>query len=147
MNDFLRKFDTIRSIAPWSIFRNFSFFWIQIWILNLGRFDTGPNRNRPGPVWPVTGQIGPVPNGFVNPGCGIRAENSNNAASCSTGQLERDQEEELRWPPGAQPRRLASLVDRSTYRARSRWSVVSSIQGKNIQKRDMLLPRRRRWEL
>ena len=24
----------------------FHFFWIQIWILNLGRFGTGPNRNR-----------------------------------------------------------------------------------------------------
>ena len=57
MNEFLRKFDTIRFVAPWSIFRNFlgifHFFWIQIWILNLGRFGTGPNRNRSGPVWPV----------------------------------------------------------------------------------------------
>ena len=72
MNEFLRKFDTIRFVAPWSIFTNFfgnfSFFWIQIWILNLGRFGTGPNRNRAGPVWPVTGQTGPVPSGFANPG-------------------------------------------------------------------------------
>ena len=50
-------------------FRNFSFFWIQIWILNLGRFGTGPNQNRTGPVWPVTSQIGPVPTDFVNPDC------------------------------------------------------------------------------
>ena len=54
MNEFLRKFDIIRFVAPWSIFRNFfgnfSFFWIQIWILNLCRFGTGPNRNRTGPV-------------------------------------------------------------------------------------------------
>jgi len=35
--------------------------------LNLDRFDTGPNRNRAGPVWPVTGQTGPVPTGLVNP--------------------------------------------------------------------------------
>ena len=71
MDEFLRKFDTIRFVAPWSIFRNFFrnflIFWIQIWILNLSRFGTGPNRNRTGPVWPVTGQTGPVPTGFVNP--------------------------------------------------------------------------------
>ena len=67
MNEFLKKFDTIRFVALWSIFRNFLFFWIQIWILNLGRFGTGPNRNRTGPVWPVTGQTGPVPTGKVNP--------------------------------------------------------------------------------
>ena len=38
-------------------------FLIQIWILNLGRFDTDPNRNRAGPV---TGQTGPVPTDLVN---------------------------------------------------------------------------------
>ena len=48
-------------------FWEFFIFWIQIWILNWGRFDTGPNRNRSGPVWPVTGQTGPVPTGLVNP--------------------------------------------------------------------------------
>ena len=31
--------------------------------MNLGRFDTGPNRNRVGSIWPVTGQTG----GLVNP--------------------------------------------------------------------------------
>jgi len=67
MNEFLRKFDTIRFVAPWSIFRIFLFFWIQIWILNLGRFGTGPNRNRAGSVWPVTGHTEPVPTGLVNP--------------------------------------------------------------------------------
>ena len=30
------------------IFWKFFIFWIQIWILNLGRFGTGPNRNRTG---------------------------------------------------------------------------------------------------
>jgi len=69
MNEFLRKFDTIRFVAPWSIFRNFLFFLIQIWILNLSRFGTGPNRNRATPIWPVTGQTRPVPTGFVNPAC------------------------------------------------------------------------------
>ena len=43
--------------------RIFSFFWIQIWILNLSRFGTGSNRNRAGPVWPVT-----VHTGLVNRG-------------------------------------------------------------------------------
>ena len=50
------------------IFGEFFIFLIQIWILNLVRFGTGPNRNRAGPVWPVTGQTGPVPTGLVNPG-------------------------------------------------------------------------------
>ena len=51
----------------WPIWE-FLFFKIQIWILNWGRFDTGPNRNRAGPVWPITDQTGPVPTGFANPG-------------------------------------------------------------------------------
>jgi len=71
MNEYLKKFDTIRFVATWSIFRNFgkfSFFWIQIWILNLGQFETDPNRNWSGPVWPVTAVSGPVPVGFFNPG-------------------------------------------------------------------------------
>ena len=71
MNKFLRKFYIIRFFAPCSIFRNFmgffSFFWIQIWILNYGRFDTGRFTNRTGPIWPVTGQTGPVTDGLVNP--------------------------------------------------------------------------------
>ena len=46
----------------------FYFFLIQIWILNLDQFDTGPNWNRAGPVWPVTGQTGPVPTDLVNHG-------------------------------------------------------------------------------
>ena len=50
-------------------FWEFFIFWIQIWILNLGRFGTGPNWNRAGPVWPVTSQTGPVPTGLVNPAC------------------------------------------------------------------------------
>ena len=72
MNEYLKKFDTIKFIATWSIFKNFFwnflFFEIQIWILNLGRFRTGPNRNRPGPITPVTAVSGPVPVGKFNPG-------------------------------------------------------------------------------
>ena len=36
--------------------------------MNLGRFETGRNRNRSGPVRPVTAVTGPVPAGFFNPG-------------------------------------------------------------------------------
>ena len=36
--------------------------------MNLGRFKTGRNRNRSGPVRPVTAVTGPVPAGLVNPG-------------------------------------------------------------------------------
>ena len=35
--------------------------------MNLDRFGTDPNRNRAGPVWPITGQTGPVTDGSVNP--------------------------------------------------------------------------------
>ena len=45
----------------------FFIFLIQIWILNLGRFETGRYRNRSGPVWPVTAVSGPVPVGKENP--------------------------------------------------------------------------------
>ena len=68
MNEFLRKFDTIRFVASWSIFRNFfgifSFFGIRIWSFELGRFQTGRYRNRSGPVTPVTAVSGPVPVGI-----------------------------------------------------------------------------------
>ena len=53
MNEFLRKFYTIRFVAPWSIFRNFLeflFFLIQIWILNLDRFRSNRNRTEPVPT-------------------------------------------------------------------------------------------------
>jgi len=40
------------------VFLEIFHFLIQIWILNLGWFGTGPNRNR----------AGPVPTGLVNPG-------------------------------------------------------------------------------
>ena len=63
------------------IFWEFFIFWIQIWILNLGRFGTGPNRNRAGPVWPITGQTGPVPTGFVNP-----TENTHEKFSLKNGE-------------------------------------------------------------
>ena len=49
------------------IFWDFFIFWIQIWIINLGRFETAPNRNQFGPVWPVTAVSGPVPVGKFNP--------------------------------------------------------------------------------
>ena len=39
----------------------FYFFWIQIWILNLGRFETDRYRNGFEPVWPVSAVSGPVP--------------------------------------------------------------------------------------
>ena len=75
MNEYLKKFDTIRFVATWSIFRNylrffFSFFKIQIWILNLDLFVTDRYRNWSGPVWPVTVVFGPVPVGKKNPGLG-----------------------------------------------------------------------------
>ena len=35
-------------------------------------FEFGPVWYRPGSVWPVTSQTGPVPNGFVNPAAGSR---------------------------------------------------------------------------
>ena len=74
MNEFLRKFDTIRFVAPWSIFRNF--FGNFSFFLNSNlNFEFGPVWYRPKlepgrtfpPVWPVTGQTGPVPTGLVNP--------------------------------------------------------------------------------
>ena len=93
MNEFLRKFDTIRFVAPWSIFGNFSFFWIQVWILNLGRFGIGPNQNRAGPVWPVTGQTRPVPTGLVNPGW--VPGKSKNCTWCNQGTASRFQESRM----------------------------------------------------
>ena len=42
--------------------------------MNFGRLGTGRNRNRTEPVWPVTGQTGPVPTGLVNLGsCSLYA--------------------------------------------------------------------------
>ena len=64
----LTPLDSLHLEVFLGIFHFFEFKLIQIWILNLGRFGTGPNRNWAGPVWPVTGQTGPVPIGFVNPG-------------------------------------------------------------------------------
>jgi len=70
MNEYLKKFDTIKFVATWSIFKNFfgkfSFFGIQIWILNLGRFETGrtgtgPDRFPNGifnPDWPTNSILG-----------------------------------------------------------------------------------------
>ena len=79
MNEILRKFDTIKFVAPWSIFKNFLGiffeFKFKFWIwagLVPDQTGTGPDRfdrNRAGPVWPVTGQTGPVTDGSVNPGC------------------------------------------------------------------------------
>ena len=75
MNEFLRKFDTIRFFAPWNIFRNFlgifyffefKFkFWIWTGFIP-DRTGTGPDRFDRS-VWPVTGQTGPVTDGSVNP--------------------------------------------------------------------------------
>jgi hypothetical protein len=45
---------------------DFSFFWIQIQILNLDRLGTGRNQNRSGPIPMISG---PIPIGSVNP-CG-----------------------------------------------------------------------------
>ena len=54
MNEFLRKFDTIRFVAPWSIFRNFLRIF-HFFNLNLN-FEFGPVQyqykpNRFPPVW------------------------------------------------------------------------------------------------
>jgi len=58
MDKFLRKFDTIRFVAPWSIFRNFLKFFhffefkFEFWIwagLIPGQTETGPDRFPP--VW------------------------------------------------------------------------------------------------
>ena len=64
MNEFLRKFDTIRFVAPWSIFRIFLriFYFLNS---NLN-FEFGPVWYRTGLI--VTGLTGPVPTGLVNPG-------------------------------------------------------------------------------
>jgi len=64
-----------------NFFWEFFIFLIQIWILNLGRFGTGPNQNRAGPVWPVTGEIRPVPTGLVNSGTSSPARAHGNDAA------------------------------------------------------------------
>ena len=69
------------------IFWEFFIFWIQIWILNLGRFGTGPNRNRTGPVWSVTGQTGPVLTGLVNPAWKPSALSRSSRQQISTPEL------------------------------------------------------------
>jgi len=70
MNEFLRKFDTIRFVAPWSIFRNFLKFFhffefkFKFWIWTgfiPDQTGTGPDR---------FGRTGPVTDGSGNPGCG-----------------------------------------------------------------------------
>ena len=60
MNEFLRKFDTIRFVAPWSIFRNF----LRIFHFFEFNFEFW--------IWAglVPAQTGPVPTGFVNPAAG-----------------------------------------------------------------------------
>ena len=56
MDEFLRKFDTIRFVAPWSIFRNFWEFFI---FLNLNlNFEFGPVWYRPKPKPGQTGLTG-----------------------------------------------------------------------------------------
>ena len=56
MNEFLRKFDTIRFVAPWGIFRNFLDFFI---FLNLNlNFEFGPVWYQPKPEPGRTGLTG-----------------------------------------------------------------------------------------
>ena len=67
MNEFLRKFDTIRFIAPWNIFRNF--LGIFHFLNSNLNFEFGPvsYRTKPELVWTdLTGQTGPVTDGLVN---------------------------------------------------------------------------------
>ena len=68
MNEFLRKFDTIKFVAPWNIFmkflRIFIFFNLN---LNLVWFGTSPNRNRNGPVWLVNPAVCQVPRHHPGP--------------------------------------------------------------------------------
>ena len=57
MNEFLRKFDTIRFVAPLSIFRNFLGFFPIFWNSNL-KFEFGPVYNRPIPEPVRAGKTG-----------------------------------------------------------------------------------------
>ena len=86
------------------IFWKFFIFWIQIWILNLGRFGTDPNQNRTEPVRPVTGQTRPVPTGKVNPDHDsqhFRPSDPQPFTDQKFGYLTRNLEAETRWKKSA----------------------------------------------
>ena len=84
MNEFLRKFDTIRFVTPWSIFRNFSFF------LNLNlNFEFGSVWYRPKPKLGRTSLTGNRSNrigshGLVNPAHHTHRHPSGENPRCDT---------------------------------------------------------------
>ena len=74
MNEYLKKFDTIRFVATWSIFKNFlGIFYFLEFEFEFWIWATGRNQNQSGPVWPVTGKTGPVPVGIFNPAAATAA--------------------------------------------------------------------------